>query len=164
MNCDFLEPNSIANSQTIPDESVTCIAVNEDRHQNIMRGVALKRGIEEPSASERVARFINSLGFKEISLKSDAEPAIIVFRNRVAVNCNGEVTLEDAMKGDKLSNGLVENAVMLLRGVLRTIEYHVESCTQEELREPDLAVVGGTCRKHFVPEGSRRSDAMRKTA
>ena len=32
----FLQPNSVANSQTIPDESVTCIAVKEDKHQNIM--------------------------------------------------------------------------------------------------------------------------------
>ena len=36
MDYSFLKPNSIADSQTIPDESVTCIAVKEDRHQNIM--------------------------------------------------------------------------------------------------------------------------------
>ena len=59
----FLKPNSTANSQTIPDESVTCIAVKEDRHQNIMSSGVLKKGIEELWASERVARFINSLGF-----------------------------------------------------------------------------------------------------
>ena len=39
-----------------------------------------------------MARFINSLGYKEITLKSDTEPAIIAFRNRVAENCNAEVT------------------------------------------------------------------------
>ena len=54
-----------ASSQTIPDESVTCIAVKEDRHQNIMSSVVLKKGMGEPWASERVARFINSLGYKE---------------------------------------------------------------------------------------------------
>ena len=58
----FLMPSSTANSQTIPDESVMCIAVKEDRHQNIMSSVVLKKGIEEPWASERVATFINSLG------------------------------------------------------------------------------------------------------
>ena len=68
-------------------------------------------------------------------MKSDTELAIITFRNRVAENCKAEVTLEDAVKGNKLSNGLAENAVMLLRGVIRTIKCHVESCTQEELRE-----------------------------
>ena len=63
-------------------------------------------------------------------MKSDTEPAIIAVRNRVA-----EVTLKDAVKEDKLSNGMVENAVLLLRGVIRTIKCHVESCTQEELWE-----------------------------
>ena len=38
-------------------------------------------------------------------------------------------------KGDKPSNGLVENVVMLLRGIVRTIKCHVENCTQEDLRE-----------------------------
>ena len=82
-----------------------------------------------------MARFINSLGYKEITLKSDTEPAIIAHRNRVAENCNAEVALEDAIKGDKPSNGLVENAGMLLRGVSRTIKCHVGSYIQEELGE-----------------------------
>ena len=64
IDSDFLKPNSTANSQPIPDEPVTCIAVTEDRHQN---SVVLKKGIEEPWASERVARFINSLGYKGIT-------------------------------------------------------------------------------------------------
>ena len=68
-------------------------------------------------------------------MKSDTEPAITAFRNRAAKNCKAEVTLKDAVKEDKLSNGLVENAVMLMRGVIRTIKCHVESCTQEELWE-----------------------------
>ena len=33
---------------TTSEESVTCIAVKEDRHQNIMSSVALKKGVEEP--------------------------------------------------------------------------------------------------------------------
>ena len=131
----FLEPNTTANSQKIPDEPVTCIALKEDRHQNIMSSVVLKKGIEEPWASERVERFINSSGYKDVTLKSDTEPSIIAFRNRLAENCSAEVASEDAVKGDKPSNGLVENAAMLLRGVIRTIRCHVKSCTQEELRE-----------------------------
>ena len=94
----FLEPNSTASSQTITDESVLCIAVKEERHLNIMSSVVLKKGMEERWASERVARFINSLGYKESTLKSDTEPAMIAFRNRAAENCNAEVTLEDAVK------------------------------------------------------------------
>ena len=55
----FLKRNSAVNSRTIPDESVTCIAVKEGRHQNNTSSVVLKKGNEEPWASERVARFIN---------------------------------------------------------------------------------------------------------
>ena len=62
----FLKPNSKVNSQTIPDESVTCIAVKEDRHQNIKSSVVLKKGIEEPLASEMVHR--------ETTMKRDTEP------------------------------------------------------------------------------------------
>ena len=40
----FLMPNATVNSQTIPDESVTCIAVREDRHQNIMSSVVFVEG------------------------------------------------------------------------------------------------------------------------
>ena len=53
LHYDFLKQYSTANSQTIPDESVTCIAVKEDRHQNIMSSVVLRRRIEEPWASQK---------------------------------------------------------------------------------------------------------------
>ena len=142
--------------------------VKEDRHQNIVSSVVLKKEIEEPWASERVARFINSFGYKEITLKRDTEPAIISFRNRVAENCKVEVALEDAVKGDKLSKGLVENAVMLLRGVIRTIKCHVQSLHARRTPEdsPPLPWLVGHVGEHFVqvPGGSRRSDAIRKIA
>ena len=100
----FLMPDSTVNSQTISDESVTCSAVKEDRHQNIVSSVVLKEGIEEPWASERVVRFINSLRVLRDHVETDTDPATIAFRNRVAENCNAEVTLENAV-GDKPSNG-----------------------------------------------------------
>ena len=80
-----------------------------------------------------MAKFIDLLGYREITLKSDTEPAIIAFKNRVAEACKAEVTTEDAVKGDKQSNGLIENAVMLIRGIIRTIKCHIESRTQEPL-------------------------------
>ena len=129
----FMKMEATPSAQSIPEESVTCVAVKEDRHQNIMSSVALKKGVEEPWAVERVAKFIDLLGYREITLKSDTEPAIIAFRNRVAALCKAEVTTEDAVKGDKESNGLIENAVMLLRGIIRTIKCHIESRTQESL-------------------------------
>ena len=48
MDYNFLQPNSIANSQSIPDELVTSIVVKKDRHQIITSGVVLKKRIEDP--------------------------------------------------------------------------------------------------------------------
>ena len=74
---------SAVNTQAISEESVTCIAVKEGRHQNIMSSVALTKGVEGPRTVARVARFIDLPGYREITLKRDTEPAIIAFRNRV---------------------------------------------------------------------------------
>ena len=65
-----------------------------------MSSVALKKGVEEPRTIKRVVKFIDLLGCREITLKSDTEPAIIAFRNRVAAMCKAEVTMEDAAKGE----------------------------------------------------------------
>ena len=51
-------------------------------------------------------------------------------RSRVAGMRIAGVTTEDAVKRDKPSNGLIENTVMLLRGIVRTIQCHIDSGTQ----------------------------------
>ena len=128
-----MKMSSVVNTHTMSEESVTCIAVKEDRHQNIVSRVALKNGVEEPWTSE--TKFTCLLGHHEITFKSDTEPAIIAFRNRVAQMCKAEVTTEDAVKGDKESSGLIDNAVMLILRIIRTIKCHIESSTQEPLSE-----------------------------
>ena len=56
-----------------------------------------------------------------ITLNSDTEPVIIAFINRVAEMCNAEVATLDAVEGDLPANGLIENTVVLLRDIIRTI-------------------------------------------
>ena len=92
----FMKMKSVVVAQTMSEEAVVCTAMEEDRHQNIMSSVALKKGVEEPWTIQKVA-----LGYREITLKSDTEPAIIAFRNRVAEMCKAEVTTEDKLKIDK---------------------------------------------------------------
>ena len=67
---------SAPNVQAISEESITCVAVKEDRHQNIMSSVAMKKGVEEPWTVERVVKFIDFLGYRGITLKSDSEPGM----------------------------------------------------------------------------------------
>ena len=44
----FMRMEPAPNVQTTSEESITCIAVKEDRHQNIMSSVALKKGLKSP--------------------------------------------------------------------------------------------------------------------
>ena len=76
-----------------------------------------------------MANIIDLLGYREITFKSDTELAILAFKNRVAEMCKAEVATEDAVKGDKESNGLIENAV-LFRGIIRIINCHIGSITR----------------------------------
>ena len=76
----FMRMEPAVKCRTVSAEALTCIAVMEDRHQNIMSSVALKKGIEELRTSERVAKFIDLHGYHEFTLKSDTEPAIITLR------------------------------------------------------------------------------------
>ena len=130
-----MKMESAPSAQSISEESITCVAVKEDRHQNIMSSVASKKGVEEPWTIERVVKFIDLVGYREITLKSDTESDIIALRNRVAAMCKVEVTTEDAVKGDKESNGLIETTVMPLRGIFRTIKCHIESRKQDPLSD-----------------------------
>ena len=77
-----------------------------------------------------MARFIDLLGYREITLKSDTEPAMIAFSDRVAV-CKAEAATWNAVKGESPSDGLIENSVMLLRGIIKTIKRRSESSIDE---------------------------------
>ena len=66
-----MKMKSVVNAQATSEESVTCIAEKEDRHQNITSSDALKKGVEEPWTMERVAKFVDSVGHRQITLKSD---------------------------------------------------------------------------------------------
>ena len=85
-------------------------------------------------------------------MKDDTETAIIAFRHRVAEVCKAEVTTEDAVKGDKQSNGLIENTVMLICGIIRTrhmSHWHQHTRTTQG-RHANSCLVGRTCRMHPV--------------
>ena len=60
------------------------------------------------------------------------------------------------MKGDKESNGLIENAVMLLCGIIRTIKCHSKNHSGVEKNGADLgtkALSKVVIAKHFITLG-----------
>ena len=60
-------------------------------------------------------RFIDVLGYREITLKSDTEPSNTAFRSCVAEMCNAEVNR-------RCSERRQGHTGMFLRGIIRTIK------------------------------------------
>ena len=58
----FMHVKSVVNAQATLKESVTCIAVQEDRHQNMISSVVLQKGVEEQWTIKKVATIIDLLG------------------------------------------------------------------------------------------------------
>ena len=159
-----MKVTSVVTAQTMSEESVICTAVKEDGHQKIMSSVVLKKSVEEPWTIERQCRDSwTCFGYREITLKSDTEHAIIAFRNRVAEMCKAEVAPEDAVKGDTESNELTKNTVILIRGTIRTNRCHTGSSTRStQCRITNSAVVDGTCGLYPVQMSKKlwREDAI----
>ena len=136
MDCYCMKMKSVVNAQTMSEESVTCLAVKEDIHQNIMNSVALKKGVEEPLTIERVVNFIDLHGYHEIALKSDTEPAIIAFRNGVAEMWKSRSHHRGrSEKRQRIERAHRERSDARSWNHLRHITCHVERSTQETLSD-----------------------------
>ena len=61
------------------------------------------------------------LGHRKIMFKSDQEPAIVALQKEVNVRRPG-VALENSLVGESETNGLVENAIQRVTGMVRTIK------------------------------------------
>ena len=140
----FMKMESAPSVQAISEESITYVAVKEDRHQNIMSSVALKKGVEEP-LDNRESREIHLFAWLS---RNHVEELHRACDNRVQKSCCCNVQSrsyhggrsERRQKSRRESNGLIENAVMLLRGIIRTIKCHIESRTQEPLSDDSLVI------------------------
>ena len=66
----FMKMKFVVNALTMSEDSVTCISAKEDKHQNIMSNVDLEKRVKEQWTLARVAKFIDLVGVREITLKA----------------------------------------------------------------------------------------------
>ena len=80
-------------------------------------------------AIDHVAKALGELGYKRIVVKSDGEAALLAFLRAVIQKWDGEVVPENSPVGDPQSNGAAENAVLIVKGHIRSmkdaLEYNV---------------------------------------
>jgi hypothetical protein len=90
-------------------------------------------GVDRKGASDAMVKFcvgaMDQSGYvgEQLTFKTDQEPSIIALKTTVAASRIGQtVPIESPVRASK-SNGMMENAIKIWQGQLRTIKHHLES-------------------------------------
>ena len=78
---------------------------------------------------------------QEDIIKSDQEPAIVALRAEIVGTSRTEMVPEFSPVKDSKANGVAENAVKEMAGMVRTLKDYVEAKMQEPLKEDDAMLL-----------------------
>ena len=100
-------------------------------------------------------KYVERLGYRRVVFRSDNEPALLAFLDKLRENLSGEVVVEGSPVGDPQSNGAAEMAVGQLKGLVRTLKYSVEQRLQTRIPDDHpilawLVVHAGACQRRFT--------------
>ena len=84
------------------------LILKDDKSGKGMATIVPVKGTAAEWVIVRAVKFDDQLGYNEITLKSDTEPAIVAVRNEIRLKCKAEANDEDAALGDHQSNGMIE--------------------------------------------------------
>ena len=90
-------------------------------------------GADEKGATDAMVKFtvgtIDQSGYvgQKLTFKSDQEPSIVALKKSTAATRVGETAFIESPVRSSKSNGMMENAVNIWQGQLRTIKHYVES-------------------------------------
>ena len=76
-------------------------------------------------------QILESLGYKRVAMKSDQEEAMRALQQRVQKEANCKMVLTSSKKYNSQSNSIVEKAIQVVEGQVRTIKLHTENRIQK---------------------------------
>ena len=102
-------------------DSLTVIAFRESESSAVHAIVVPRKGRGEEWAIKKINKIIDEdWGKKKVIMRNDGEPAIKAFRKAIQEHRIEDTILEQSPKGDSASNGLAEEAVKTIEGMVRT--------------------------------------------
>ena len=107
--------------------SATMIGIKDSKSKAMHAFLVEKKGAVDFKIVKKIAQWIDALGYKRVVIKSDQEHSIVNVQEELRKECVTEMVPENSPKGESQSNGLIENAVKSLEGMIRTIKDHIES-------------------------------------
>ena len=108
------------------DETFPVLVVKEDRAGAITAIPVQCKGTGDQWAVDYIKQFIEFIAYKRIVIRSDQEPAILDIKREIGKRFSGEAVPEESFTKDSASNGMIENAVREIQGMIRTIKDYVE--------------------------------------
>ena len=126
--------NEVGESKEVPTIAIDHMWMGEQGEEI---GMPIVAGMDEESGSliadvvpekgrnshaiKRLGERIDEAGYRRIILKSDDEPSIVALKSAAKLEGKAEVMMEESPVGDSPSNGLAENAVKMIQGLVRTL-------------------------------------------
>ena len=107
------------------DGHTPCLTGHDNKSKAAFCYAVPQKGVDD-NVVQRVVQDLDNIGYKEIVLKSDQEPAILSLMESVKANWNGEAALEASPVGESESNGAIERTIQTWEGQVRTITDSLE--------------------------------------
>ena len=108
----------------------------DSESKSIYSYVAEHKGVNE-QLCRRVVDTLDNIGYKEVVLKSDQEPAMLSFVEVVKASWDGDAALEASPVGESEANGAAERAIQTWKGQVRTMKDALETRIDSEIHPED---------------------------
>ena len=118
---DLAEIEEGPDSDTVIRKLRPMLVIFDARTKGVYAHSVPRKGLNA-GACKLIVDDLNRLGYKKIVLKSDAEPALVVFNEALTRAWPGEVIPEHSRKGDSQSNGEVERTIQTLTSQVRAMK------------------------------------------
>ena len=120
------------------------VLVGRDSHARVYWSCPVpQKGLDnEEYAVRQTLRFLDFLGYNNLVLKSDQEPALgaVLKKVRVHRGMDTQNMIEHSAVGDSKQNGFIERAIQQVEGQIRTLRDALESNLGIKLRTDDCVV------------------------
>ena len=144
------------------EEDTIAIQVAKDRRSRaVFAHVVPRKGVTHTHGAEELIKDLEKLGYDEVILKSDGEPALRAVQEEVRRRRGRTTILENSPPGESQSNGVAERAVRAVAEHVRVLRKGLEERMKMTLNSHHPVVawlvghVGDLITKHQVGDDGR---------